>query len=433
MTRPLSTRARTAVAAALFVAALGIAALRVGVLTQVGPLRLGAPHAMNDFYSSVYYPVVTFLDGENPHDRARLKALHPEVEEYPPYLPLNLVLYVPFGLLPPKQAAIAYFLFTVALTLPLSALALRLAGSLPSAWRVLLVAALLLLTRPGHWALISGQHAIFLALLSYLALFHARRSPVLSGLALGVCFYKLTYGVPLALLMLACGYARPVVTGAAVAAVVNTPLVLLLARWAGGVGPFVQKLFGGFRDWQNLKGMDPGSSLDPMSFNRTDVATFVSRFVGHSIPTSASLACAAGVLAIAALGIRRLAQYRERPAADLSLALVCLGMLIAVYHMTYDLVLLTAPLVALVVNGLPGSASRGARLWLLALFAVPCLNWALTQSVLVAWQPSHGVWLMVASLNTACLVALFAGYVTLARTYSEPAETLASTVAGVER
>ena len=76
--------------------------LRVGALSNVGDLRLGAPAAMNDFYSSVYYPVVAFLNGENPHDRLRLKALYPAVEEYPPYLPLNLILYLPFGLLSPK-------------------------------------------------------------------------------------------------------------------------------------------------------------------------------------------------------------------------------------------------------------------------------------------------------------------------------------------
>ena len=154
--------------------------LRVGALSHVGSLRLGAPAAMNDFYSSVYYPVRAFMDGENPHDRERLKALYPQVEEYPPYLPLNLVLYLPFGLLPPKAAAVAYFIFSAVLTLPLSVLALKLIGVSPSPRRVALVAAVLLLTRPGHWTLISGQHAILLTLLCYLALFYARRAPVLS-------------------------------------------------------------------------------------------------------------------------------------------------------------------------------------------------------------------------------------------------------------
>jgi hypothetical protein len=423
----LSERARTAVAAALFAAALGVAVLRVGALTHVGSLRLGAPAAMNDFYSSVYYPVRAFLNGENPHDRERLKALYPQVEEYPPYLPLNLVLYLPFGLLPPRIAAVAYFVFSAALTLPLSVVALRLAGSLPSPWRVTLVAALLLLSRPGHWTLISGQHAILLVLLSYLALLHARRSPVLSGIALGVCMYKVTYGIPLALLMLACGYAPAVGIGALVAGAVNTPLLLLLARRASGVGPFLQKLSESYQYWQNLPGMDPGTSLDPMSFNRIDAATFVSRFVGHPVPSAVSMLLAAAVLGAAALGLRRLAKHRGRAAEDLSLALICLGLLIAVYHMTYDIVLLTAPLAALVARGLPRPAPSAWNAGFIMLFAVPGLNWALSQSALQAWQPAHSVWLVVASVNTACLLTLFAGYLALALAYTGPPASLATT------
>jgi hypothetical protein len=417
----IGNRARTAVAAAIFVAALAGVVLRVGALTHVGDLRLGAPQAMNDFYSSVYYPIRAFLSGENPHDRERLKTLYPAVEEYPPYLPLNLVLYLPFGLLPPGAAAVAYFVFSAALTLPLSFVALRLAGIVPDPWRVTLVAGLLLLSRPGHWTLISGQHAILLTLLSYLALLHARRAPILSGVALGVCMYKLTYGVPLAVLMLACGAVRAVGIGVLIAGAVNTPLVLLLARRSGGLVPFFEKLSQGYQYWQNLPGMDPGTSLDPVTFNKIDVATFVSRFAGHAVPTGVSLTFAAAVLILAALGVRRLARQHRRAAEDLSLALVCLGMLLSVYHMTYDIVLLTAPFAALLAHGLPAPGPSARKVAFGVLFAVPCLNWALTQSALHAWKPAHHVWLVVVSVNTACLVALFAAYLALALTYPEPA------------
>ena len=64
-----------------FLAAVGVAVLRVGVLTHVGSLRLSGPYSMNDFYSAGYYPVRAFLEGENPHDRDRLKSHYPQVEE----------------------------------------------------------------------------------------------------------------------------------------------------------------------------------------------------------------------------------------------------------------------------------------------------------------------------------------------------------------
>jgi hypothetical protein len=166
--------------------------------------------------------------------------------------------------------------------------------------------------------------------------------------------------------------------------------------------------------------MDPGSSLDPMSFNQVDVGTFVSRFVGHTVPTAVSAILTIIVLVLAGFGLRRLAKLQGKAAEDLSVALVCLGMLIAVYHMTYDLVLLTAPLAALVARGLPAPASSARNVAFGVLFAVPCLNWVLTQSALQAWQPAHPVWLAVVSVNTACLIALFAGYLALALTSPLP-------------
>ena len=421
----LGHRARTAAAVMFFVAAVGVAVLRVGVLTHVGSLRLSAPYAMNDFYSATYYPVRAFLEGENPHDHVRLKALYPQVEDYPPYLPLNLVLHLPFGLLPPRAAAITYFSFSVLLTLLLAVAALRLAGIPSSLRRVTLVAALLLLSRPGHWTLISGQHAILLTLLTYLALLNARQSPIHSGLALGICMYKPTFGVPLAVLMLASGYARAVGVGALVTGAVNIPLFLLLADRAGGVGPFVQKLFAGYHTWQNVPGMDLGSSLNPYSFQRVDVTVLVSRFVGHSLPAGLSLTLAAAVLAAAGLGLFRLAKHQGRAAADLSIGLVSLGVLLAAYHMAYDLVLLTAPVAALVARGLPKLAQLGGRLGFLVLFAIPGLNWVVTESVLRAWAPARPVWLAVASVNSFCLVALFCGYLAVALAYTRLQTALA--------
>jgi hypothetical protein len=410
----LNQRIRTTAAVFLFAGAVAVALLRVGTRTEVGGLRLGAPLALNDFYSAVYYPVRAFLQGENPHDRERLHELYPQVEAYPPYLPFNLVLHLPFGLLPPRAAGITYFIFSALLTLPLALAALRLAGIPPSVRRVALLAALLLLSRPGHWTLVSGQHAILLTLLSYLALLHAKRSPIYSAIALGICMYKPTYGIPLAVLMLAAGYGRAVGIGLLVAGAVNLPPLLLLSARVGGLGLFARKLLAGYRDWQNLEGMDPGSSLDPITFNRIDLATFVGRFVGHAVSPALSVILTVVVLAATSLALRRLRKQPGRAAEDVSVALVCLGTLIAVYHMTYDLILLSAPLAALVARGVPTPAPAAGRVGFLVLYAIPALNWILTVSFLQAWQPAHPVWLAVASTNAFCLLVLFAGYLTLA-------------------
>jgi hypothetical protein len=54
------------------------------------------------------------------------------------------------------------------------------------------------------------------------------------------------------------------------------------------------------------------------------------------------------------------------------------------------------------------------RLAFLGLYAVPALNWLTTESVLAAWQPSPGTWLLLASANGLCVMGLFLGYLTLA-------------------
>jgi hypothetical protein len=55
--------------------------------------------------------------------------------------------------------------------------------------------------------------------------------------------------------------------------------------------------------------------------------------------------------------------------------------------------------------------SRWPARWLLAgLFAVPALNWASTQAVLAAWQPSPNAWLAITSANGACVTILFLTY-----------------------
>ena len=62
-----------------------------------------------------------------------------------------------------------------------------------------------------------------------------------------------------------------------------------------------------------------------------------------------------------------------------------------------------------------------------------CLNWAVILSVLQAWQPSHGAWLVVASVNGACLVALFLGYLILTLNYSGTAGSFATADSKGER
>jgi Glycosyltransferase family 87 len=391
-----------------FVVAVCVAALRVGVLTQVGNLRLGASWAMTDFDSGVYYPIQAVLSGENPYDRERFLSLYPVGDGFPPYPPAILLLHLPFGVLSVKTAHALYAGFTLGLTVILAWLALRMTRNRATVAAVLTLGAVLLVSRPGHWNLLLGQRAALLAVGSYLALFYADRLPWVSGAGLALATLKPTWGIPLATLMLARGNIRPVILGAVISALVNLPLLLLIAGRAGGLLAFQDRLLKGYREWQGTGDVSPASSTD-----RIDAATLISRFLGHPLSDGGQLGLAVSVIVLATIAVRVLKRDRAAGAQDLTIGVICTAVLLCGHHVGYDFLLLTIPMLAVIFRGLPAVAHKWETWVFICLFSVPTLNWVSTQSVLAALRPSGGLWLLVASLNSAALVCLFCGYLGL--------------------
>jgi hypothetical protein len=314
-------------------------------------------------------------------------------------------------LLSPEVAGVGYFLITILLTIPLAYLALRLASLEPQGHRVLLVAAALLLSRPGHWTLLLGQVSILLTVATYLVLAAARIGPRWSGAALAIALLKPTFGLPLALLLWAWGRGRTATLGLGLAVLVNLPLVALFAVREGGIPQLSRAVVGGYRGWQEIPDVNPATSN-----TRTDAVSFLSRFLGEPVSDQGQVVLSLGILVISAAVLRLLARHPSRQAGELGVGIICLAMSLVGFHRGYDLVLLTAPFLAALGHGIPG-APRGTRLTLLGLFAVPALNWLATESVLAAWQPSRPVWLLITSVNSLCLIVLLLAYLWLAMRY----------------
>jgi Glycosyltransferase family 87 len=400
-------RVGTALAGLLFVTAVAVVPLRMGVLTRVGGIQLGAKYGMMDFYGNVYYPVRAFLDGEDPYDPKRFMALYPVDLPYPIHAPINLLLHLPFGLLPPGAAGITYFVFSALLALPLAYMSLRLTG-IPHRGKIVLLASAILLSRPGHWNLVLGQRGIFLSLATYVALVYARDAPFLSGVGIAISMIKPTWGIPLAILMLASGYGRAVAAGLMFSAIANLPVLAVLVAKEGGVTSFVHVLLAGHRAWEALPEIGPATS-----YARLDAATTVSRFLGYPLSDLVQALLTAGILLTAALVLRIVTRDPESGSRDLTVGIICLGLILSGYHNGYDLVVLVGPFVALLAHGLPDRAGRRLRWVFLGLFVVPAINWIASDAVLHAWQPSHQVWVLVTSVNGVCVAVLFVGYLRL--------------------
>lgn len=410
--RHFNSRGRLLLASALFVLALGVAVARIGFLTEAAGVRLSAPWAMMDFYSGGYYPVRALLTGENPYDGDRFIALYPVADMFPPYLPLTLLIHLPFGLLPPVIGAAAFFVTTILLTIVLARLVARLAGLRPVVASVILLAALILLSRPGHWNLLVGQRAVVFTLATYVSLAYATTAPAIAGMGLTVALIKPTYGVPLAVLLWAWGRRETAARGIGLAALLNLPLVVLLTVREGGFRQFISKPLRTYQTWQDFPNINPATSN-----LRTDAASLISRFMGAPLSNVEQALLAIGILLLAGSVLRLLAKHPTRQADALAVGILCLATSLVGYHMGYDLVLLTAPFVAAAVPGSLPLGHRGLRLALLALYSILALNWIATELVLQRWQPSGQMWLLVTSVNGLCLMVLFLGYLGLGVRY----------------
>jgi hypothetical protein len=403
---------RFSLAAVVYAIAVSAALARVGLLGYARNLRLSAHWVMTDFYSAAYYPVQALLRGDNPHNAEQFVRLYPVADSYPPYAPSNLLFHLPFALLPPVPAAVGYFVLTLLLALPLAYMALRLAGVEATKPRVLLLAGLVFLSRPGHWTLLLGQMSVLLTCATYFVLLYAFRFPALSGLAVLLTISKPTFGVPLLLLLWAWRRRRAVAIGVVTAALLNLPLVGILAEREGGVRRFFQVLIAGYAAWQALPTATPEISTD-----RVDATSLVSRFLGTPLGAPGQALLAIAIILGACAVLRLLVRHRDQPAQDLAVGIICITPILIGFHRGYDLVLLTAPFVTAVARGLPMQNGRALRGVFLTLFIIPAVNWLATDAVLHAWHPSHAVWLVICSINSVCLALLFLGYLRLGLLY----------------
>src|SRR5439155_14652672 len=157
----------------------------------------------------VYYPAQAALAGVNPYD-TRL----PEEggvyfsrflsgNSFPVYAPLIFVFSLPFVLLPLGPAEVLYWVFNIGCLLGFAYLLLRL-GDLPCRPATVGgLAALMLLSRPGHANFYFGAITLPMTLATFGAWTLAHRRPWLAAVCLAISLIKPTFGGPLWVLLIA--------------------------------------------------------------------------------------------------------------------------------------------------------------------------------------------------------------------------------------
>lgn len=405
-------RANMLVAALAFLAVTAVLSQRAYSLLNV-PGHPDAEHwVLQDFRDAIYYPVVAFLDGENPYDHVAYRRTYPVGQVFAPYAPAVLLLYLPFGLLPFEVGELAYFAITLALTVVLAHLSVRLNGLGTTLTPTLAVATLVLLSRPGQQNLLLGQCTAHVVIGCFLALRFGRERPWLGGIGLALGLLKPHFGVPLALLMLSRRETGAVARGVAVMALASAlPLAVLVVQ-AGGPQTFAATLLA------NVLSLDANPTGHPMSgWARLDAPYLLARVLGHAAGGGIELALGLAVLTVAGLALRRLARSAAVPSGEqLAVGIACLAVLLSVYHQAYDALLLALPIASLAASArrAPWVERPTLRWLLLALLTVPAVNYLATATAIGRLGLSGGAWLAVTGINSAALTIAFAVYVSLA-------------------
>ena len=391
-----------------FVAAAALLALRLSMIVNTPGRPDEEFWGLQDFRDAIYYPGVALLDGHNPYDPAVYTRTYPVGNLFPLYLPLTLLVHFPFALFAPQAAQILYFVVSLLMVVVLSRLTLSLCGWTAEGWAASVAAVcgvgtLLLLSRPGSQGVLIGQCATQAVIGVYLALRYARERPWAAGAGIALASIKPTFGPPLMLLMLARGDRGAVLRGLGIAGVLTAATVPFVARAAGGYAPLLASV------WRNQQALlADGPSSTAFSLFRVDVVALFGRLLGRPpglVPETAISVAVLGLVAVALVLLGRSGESRRdlRPLSD---TLVCLGVLLCIYHQSYDLVLVAFPTAVAVSGGLWSPRGRPGRLvrWAVAaLLVLPAVNYLPTATVEALLQPKGTVWIALASLNGLAL------------------------------
>lgn len=394
------SRGARRLAVAAFLAVAAVLSVRAWIHLDASDAVGGVQWAMGDFRDAVYYPAVALLEGRNPYDTAGFRR-YPIEKAFPLYLPASPALHVGFGLLPYRASQACYFVLTLALTVLLARSALGLAGARVTMASVWAFAALLLASRPGHVNLLLGQVTAQVVLATYVALRHARERSWLAAAALAVALCKPTTGVPLALLLLfGWGDLRAVVAGGAAAGIVSLAAIARMAH-EQGLAAFVASLGGSYGDFQSDGMVNAATSL-----TRVDAAAVLARVAGHAVAGGIELGLLLGVVGLGTFGVRRALARGGASGQRTAVGLACLTILVCAYHQAYEVLLVAVPVASLAA----GTGPRALRWPLLALIALPLVNYAGTWTT-IRWLDLGPTGTALATVvNGLALLAAWGGY-----------------------
>lgn len=382
-------------------------------------------NGLADFQDVIYYPLHAVHEGVNPYDcgtaplpdgSPRYRQRYPVLNLFPLYSPLIFILFWPWGFGDFTTSAVIFVVFNLLLLLLFAFQCWRCAGVRPTVAQITFLASGMLATQAGRANFLGGDTALALALASLAAIQLAPSHPLLAGWALALTSFKPTFGLPLGILLLACGYYRTVAVGWILGFVVGMAGLVIIFHRSGDLPRMPEILLHN----QEVLESDPDANALTTAI-RVDSASALER-LSPMHGSLVKLAASAMVLGIACWALRGLRKVSSQPEASaLISAIVVLTTISSIYHVTYDALLIWSAIVGIMFapsSLWPNTSTRWR--WLVgALLLMPMLNVLGTNmaiSLQAKWLPWIAAlpvswrdlgWLCICTLNgLSLLVAL---------------------------
>jgi hypothetical protein len=358
----------------------------------------------SDFHNGTYFPSMAFRDGVNPYSLEAAE-VYELSRSSPLYSPVLFIWHLPFTYLDVLTADVAFFMFNCVLLGLLVWLGLYCSGVPPRnhvGLGVLLMAALVL-SRPGHITLFTGYFTLELVIGTVLAVHFAETRPWLAGVGMLLASGKPTYILPLIVLMLFRGNVAAVVRGIVLCTVGGLVGLGWLAFHSSPL-----EVLSGINEGRMALHNDP-TEIPMNTWTRLDSVGVVSKLMHWQPNDLVYLLSMLVMLVVPGLAIRRLATREEnRGATGLSGLIICLTILVSIYHHSYDSLWIVVPWLGLAFFHTIGRErmSSVVRWTIVVCLAVPAANYLSTRSIgeRLGLATDGTVWQIATSANGACLL-----------------------------
>ncbi len=388
-------------------------------LHQLGREEDALRFGMCDFRDVIYFPTRAVLDGVNPYDSeptseaSRYRGRYPAGNVFPLYSPLLILLDSPLQLLPYHFGMAFYGIFNVALVVLVAWLALRANELNGGIIGTIMLATVMLISRPGQSNFYYGQLALPMVLCAIVAAQWTRKRPAWAIASLALATIKPTFGGPLLIMLLCQREWKVALWGGAIGGGLAALGFALIFIFCSAGKPALAVL----KDNVTQTESDPGFDAKQTGI-RLDAVLVAERLLPTRYADTAKAIVPVAILAFSGLVLWLLSYRATDPDCSwIPVPFMMVTTLLCIFHAAYDGLLLTLPIVGL-VSGV--RAPRGGRVdqvirWsLVGLLLMPGVNVLSSRQFLRALEPflgslastQDGSWLWSAAsiLNGVCLL-----------------------------